>query len=94
MYTVIKKGLSYAIKSFTGKSTFNITFTHRDRDRNPVEGITLEDWYLIAIDRLKFLNQRHWNAENDIQIRHLEGCLQSQRVVIKSKINEIAENDN
>lgn len=88
MYTVLKKGLSYAIKSFTGNSTFELTFTHRDKDRTPVEGITMEDYYMVGIDRIKYLNSIRWSAENDIQLRHLEACLQSQRVIISGKINE------
>lgn len=87
MYTVIKKGLSYAIKSFTGKSSFVLTFTHRDEDRNPVEGITREDNYLVLIDHIRKANDKNWHAENDIQIKLLERCLQSQRVVINGKIN-------
>jgi len=92
MIKVIKKGVHYKVKSFTGKSEQEFIFTHRDEDRNPVEGAARESAYLMLIDHVKEANRKRWSAENEIQIKLLERCLQSQRVNITAKVNESKNN--
>jgi hypothetical protein len=87
MYTVIKKGLHYVINSFNGKASFELVFTHRGPDRIPVEGVTREAVYAVMIDKIKADDERNPTHENKIQLRHLEAALESQRVVIRNKID-------
>jgi hypothetical protein len=92
MIRIVKKGVHYKLKSFTGKTEQDIIFTHRDENRNPVEGTTREAHYLMMIDHVKEANKKRWSAENEIQIKLLERCLQSQRVTITAKVNESKDN--
>lgn len=92
MIKIVKKGVHYILKSFTGNSEQEFIFTHRDENRNPVEGSTREAAYLMLIDHITEANKKRWSRENDIQLKHIRLALQSQRVTITAKVNEFKNN--
>jgi hypothetical protein len=86
MIQTIRRGVHYVVKSFTGKTDFEIVFTHRDKDRKPVEGITTEALLMVLIDRTRVNNHRRYSRENDIVLKHLESALQAQKELVNDKV--------
>lgn len=87
MITIVRKAKHYIISSINKIKEIEIVFTHRDESGALVEGCTREDIYLMLLDKIHGDNATKWNRENDIQIRHIESALQSQRVVITNNIS-------
>jgi len=88
MITIIRKGLHYAISTFSGKDSHEIIFNHRDKEGRLVDGVTREDIYEMLIDVITAANEKNPKHENKIQLRHIEAALESQRVTIRKKIRD------
>lgn len=87
MYNVIEEGFSYQIVDTRGNIVGDINLVHR-KDGNIVPGMTLEDLYKVLLHSLAAKQKKKWGAENEIQIQHLEACLQSQKVNVTRLVNE------
>jgi hypothetical protein len=86
MIKIIKKGVHYILGNMTDDNGQEVVFTHRDKDRTPVAGTTREAVYQMLIDKIEHDDSKNPKHENKIQLRHIRAAYESQRVVVKTKI--------
>lgn len=85
MIQEIIQGVLYRVKSFKGTREVELFFTHRDSNKQPIDGLTNEALINVVLMRQKYQQKKNPCGENVIQIRHLELWLESskQRLINK-----------
>ena len=79
MVIEVIKGILYRVKTFRGLKEIELFFTHRDANKVAIDGLTNEDLIQVVLMRQKYQQEQKASGEMVVQIRHLEGWLESNK---------------